>query len=137
VAAPQTDVQLKVIATLSDGSTRDVTSRACYELSNLIAEVSPEGRVSRLAQGETTLIVRYLQKQVPVSVAFIDARPDFVWQARPGNNQIDRLVWDKLQRLRMNPSNLCEDHVFVRRAHLDAVGRAPTADEARRFVRDD
>lgn len=136
VAAPQTDLQLSVVAHLSDGTSRDVTARACYELSNLSAEISPGGRVSRLSQGETTLIVRYLNMQVPVSIAFIDARPEFAWQAPPSVNPIDRFVWDKLQRLRMNPSPRCSDSTFVRRAHLDAIGRAPTAEEARHFVDD-
>ncbi|WP_417737531.1 DUF1549 and DUF1553 domain-containing protein [Rosistilla oblonga] len=136
VAAPQTDLQLKVIAQLSDGTSRDVTDRACYELSNLIAEISPGGRVTRLAQGETTLIVRYLNMQVPVSIAFIDARPEFVWDAPPSSNPIDRLVWDKLKRLRINPSPLCDDNVFIRRAFLDAIGRAPTATEAQQFASD-
>ncbi len=53
------------------------------------------------------------------------------------NNDVDRHVFAKLQRLRIDPSPLCDDSVFVRRAYLDAIGRMPTAEEAKQFVRDD
>lgn len=133
---PLGELQLQVTAWFSDGTSRDVTERACYDLSNLIATVNPGGRVKRDSFGETTLIVRYLQQQVPVSIAFTAARPDFVWSNPPRNNAIDRFVFDKLQRLRMNPSELSDEHVFVRRAYLDAIGRAPSGDEAKSFVAD-
>ena len=133
---PIKDLQLQVTARFSDGSSRDVTQRACYELSNLIAAVDSKGLVTRESFGETTLIVRYLQQQVPVSIAFTAARPDFEWSQPPTNNVIDRFVFEKLQKLRMNPSKLSDDHVFIRRAYLDAIGRAPTGDEAKMFVSD-
>ncbi|MBC8353645.1 MAG: DUF1549 domain-containing protein [Planctomycetes bacterium] len=131
---PIDDLQLRVTAVLSDGSSRDVTQRACYELSNLIATVDPDGRVTRDSFGETTLIVRYLQMQVPVSIAFTAARPEFEWSPPATNNSIDRFVFNKLHSLRMNPSTPSKDHVFVRRAYLDAIGRVPTGDEAKAFV---
>jgi len=133
---PVSDLQLQVRALFSDGTSRDVTQRACYELSNLIATVEPGGSVKRDRFGETTLIVRYLQQQVPVSIAFTAARPEFVWSNPPTNNAIDRLVFDKLHGLRMTPSQLSDDHVFARRAYLDAIGRAPTGDEAKSFMAD-
>jgi hypothetical protein len=134
--APVSDVQVRARAFFSDGTSRDVTDRACYELSNLNATVEAAGRVVRTKYGETTLIVRYLQQQVPVSIAFTEARPDFRWNDPPVNNEIDRHVFAKLRQLRINPSPLCDDSVFVRRAYLDAIGRAPSAAESRRFVHD-
>ncbi|MCB9875013.1 MAG: DUF1549 domain-containing protein, partial [Planctomycetaceae bacterium] len=133
---PVDNLQLQVTAYFSDDTSRDVTARACYELSNLIATVAPTGLVTRGSFGESTLIVRYLQQQVPVSIAFTEARPEFAWSNPAASNVIDRLVFDKLQSLRMNPSELSDDHVFVRRAYLDAIGRAPSGDEARSFVTD-
>lgn len=136
LAEPIDSIQLRVTAHFSDGSSRDVTDRACYELSNLFATVAPGGRVERAEFGESTLIVRYLQQQVPVSLAFIAQRPEFVWSDPAASNVIDRHVFDKLNSLRMNPSELCDDYVFVRRAYLDAIGRAPSGEEARSFVID-
>ncbi len=134
VVAPQDQLQVAVVATFSDGSSRDVTKRACYELSNLGADVGPGGTVHRSKFGETTLIVRYLDLQVPVAIAFTRDQPEFKWSDPPSNNEVDDHVFAKLKRLRINPSPLCEDNVFVRRAYLDAIGRLPTAGEARRFV---
>lgn len=137
VVDPQSHLQIRVRAFFSDGTTREVTDRACYELSNLKATVDAGGRVSRAAYGETTLIVRYLEQQLPVPIAFTEARPTFAWSDPPMNNEIDQHVFAKLRELRINPSPLCADAAFVRRAYLDAIGRAPTAAEARQFVQDD
>ncbi len=137
VVSPADKLQVHVDAFFSDGTSRDVTDRACYELSNLNASVDADGCVSRTQFGETTLIVRYLQKQIPVPIAFTAARPDFQWSDPPVNNEIDEYVFAKLKRLRINPSSLSGDVVFVRRAYLDAIGRGPTAAEARSFIQDD
>ncbi|MEO8272047.1 MAG: DUF1549 domain-containing protein, partial [Aureliella sp.] len=137
IVAPADSLQVQVTAHFSDGSRRDVTQRACYELSNLSASVDASGIVSRQKFGETTLVVRYLQEQRPIPLAFIAARPEFRWSEPPQNNFVDTHVFAKLQRLRINPSPLCDDGVFVRRAYLDAIGRVPTADEAQNFVFND
>ena len=137
IVAPADSLQVQVTAHFSDGSTRDVTQRACYELSNLSASVDASGVVSRQKFGETTLVVRYLQEQRPIPIAFVAARPEFRWSPPPQNNFVDSHVFAKLGRLRINPSALCDDGVFVRRAYLDAIGRIPNADEAQRFVDDE
>lgn len=51
-------------------------------------------------------------------------------------NQIDDLVFARLERLHIQPANLCSDAVFVRRAYLDVIGTLPTAQEARDFYQD-
>ncbi len=136
VVEPQSELAVQVTASFSDGTLRDVTDTACYELSNLNAAVDSSGVVSRSKFGETTLIVRYLQEQRPVPIAFTEARPNFKWSEPEEFNEIDKHVFAKLNRLRMNPSPVCEDSVFVRRAFLDAIGRIPTATEAKEFVQD-
>jgi len=52
------------------------------------------------------------------------------------SNQIDRLVFAKLERLGIPPANLCSDAVFVRRVYLDTIGTLPTAQEAKDFLQD-
>src|SRR5262249_1580079 len=59
-----------------------------------------------------------------------------VWKNPTTNNYIDEHVFAKLRTLRTNPSDLCTDNEFIRRASLDLIGILPTADEARTFVAD-
>ena len=51
--------------------------------------------------------------------------------------KIDELVFAKLKELEIEPSNPCSDGVFLRRVHLDTIGTLPTAEEARRFLKDE
>jgi hypothetical protein len=134
--APRDSLQLRATATFSDGQHREVTGLAVYEPGSNAVSVTPAGQVSRHAFGETTVLVRYLRLQVPVRLAFVPARANFVWSHPPENNFVDRHVFAKLRRLRIKPAPLCDDSTFLRRAFLDLLGILPTADEARRFVSD-
>lgn len=134
---PQSQVQLKAVITLTDGTQRDVTERAVYEpLQNGLIEVSRGGLVKRLKFGEPSLLVRYLNHSVPVRLIFLRASPGFVWAQPRCDNYVDSHVFSKLRTLRVNPSNVCSDEVFIRRASLDLLGIAPSADEARAFSQD-
>ncbi len=133
---PADRVQLRVRAAFSDGSSRDVTRLAVYDTSNPTVTVTPGGEVRRQQPGETAVLVRYLDKQTAVQLAFVPERPGYSWRDVPENNYIDRLVNAKLRRLRLLPSELCSDAVFLRRSYLDTLGVLPTADEARAFLTD-
>lgn len=128
-------IQLSARVTFDDGSRRDVTAQAVYEpLQNGLVEVSHGGLVKRLQFGEPTVLVRFLEHSVPVRLTFLRAAPGFVWSRPPQNNPVDAQIFGKLQTLRLNPSGLCSDEVFIRRAWLDLLGTVPPADEARAFV---
>jgi hypothetical protein len=133
---PEENVSLRVEASFSDGTTRDVTKIAVYESANDLVKVAPDGLVQRTRFGETTILVRFLRLQVPARIAFVPARPEFAWRDVPANNYIDEHIFTKLRILRMNPSELCSDPVFLRRAYLDVLGLLPTPREAEEFIRD-
>lgn len=134
VRAPEQSLQVHVEALFSDGQKRDVTHRACFELSNLNATVSPAGLVERKKLGESTLIVRYLDQQKAIPVAFVDPPDDFRWKQPESYNLVDSHVFDELERLSIGVSPACDDSTFIRRAMLDVAGRLPTAEEAKQFV---
>ncbi len=133
---PAAQVQLKIEAIFSDGSRRDVRKLAVYEPANTLAQITHDGLVNREADGETTILVRYLQAQAAVRLAFVPARPGFKWCATPARNYIDEQVFAKLRTVRVNPAELCTDNEFLRRAYLDLLGLLPTPEEARVFLAD-
>jgi hypothetical protein len=133
---PAKEIALDVKAVFSDGTRRDVRRLAVYEPANRVVTVSPEGLVRRERLGEETVLVRYLDQQAPVRLAFIPRRAGFKWANPPANNFIDEHIFARLRELRMNPSALCTDTEFLRRASLDLIGLLPTVAEARAFAAD-
>lgn len=133
---PANQIQLRVQASFSNNTKRDVTRLAVYETSNGFAKVSKEGLIERAGFGETTVLTRYLHLQRATPIAFVPARPDFHWTNQPAPTYIDAQIFAKLQRLRMNPSELCSDLVFLRRAYLDLIGLVPTRHHAQAFAED-
>jgi hypothetical protein len=133
---PDQSVQLHVQATFSDGTTRDISDLAVYEQATHLANISPEGLVTRGRNGETTIIVRFLDLQQPVRLAFLPSRPTFAWSNPKPSNYIDEHIFAKLKSFRINPSQPCTDSEFIRRAYLDLLGLLPSADEAKAFVAD-
>lgn len=128
--------QITVTAHLSDRTSRDVTSLAVYEVAQPIATVSHDGLVAGSSAGETTVLVRYLNLQIPVRFAFLKNRPDFAWSEPVPTNLVDKHVFAKLQKLKIHPSPICDDSTFVRRVSHDLLGLPPTGEEAKQFVHD-
>lgn len=134
ITGEQREVVLKAVATHSDGTTRDVTGLASFDISLPIANVLANGRIDCEQFGETTITVRYLHLRVPVRLARVPDRPGFQFTAPPSRGPIDDMVFAKLNRLRIQPVGLCDDVTFLRRAYYDLLGSLPTAAEAREFM---
>ena len=133
---PRREIHLRARAFFADGTRRDVTRLAVYEPANLLVTVSPEGLVMSQRPGETTVLARFLDQQTTVRLAFAPKRPGFRWRPEPENNFIDHEVFAKLRLLRVNPSGLCGDDAFLRRAWLDLAGVIPTPEDAAAFLAD-
>jgi hypothetical protein len=133
---PETSVRLTAKAHWSDGTVQDVTRLAVFEASTPAVTVSLEGVALRTGFGEATIVVRYLGLQQPVSLAWMARRANFQWTGLQPANLIDVAVLSKLQRLQINPAEVCDDTTFLRRACLDLTGAIPSAAEARDFTTD-
>lgn len=137
VLAPSDSIALRATARFADGVERDVTDLITCETSNLLARVEAAGTVRRTGFGETTIIVRYLDQQTPVRVAFVPERPLFTDDPFPPRAPLDRQWLDRWRQLRVRPAPTADDATLARRLFLDLLGLLPTGDEARDYVADD
>ncbi|HRH98846.1 MAG TPA: DUF1549 domain-containing protein, partial [Prosthecobacter sp.] len=129
---------LKVTAKYSDGTSRDVTGLTDYISSEKsIATVDEEGRMQTTSEsGETVIVARYMG-MVAISRVAVPADkilPPERYAKLTVRNEIDKLVYARLQKLGHLPSDTCTDAEFLRRSTLDAIGMLPTVDEARAFA---
>jgi Protein of unknown function (DUF1553)/Protein of unknown function (DUF1549) len=135
--APAKWQQLGVTVTFADGATRDVTRLSNFSSSDpSIADVTPNGLVEFKRAGEVAVLVRYLEELISVRLMYLEPREGFVWSNPPETNYVDTHVFAKLKLMTIAPSGVCEDFEFVRRAYLDCIGRMPTADESKAFLKD-
>lgn len=129
--------RLLVRAVYSDGRAEDVTNRALFSSNDVaVATVDETGLVTQQRAGETAVVVKYRDK---VAVArfvapFVQAVNPAAFTARA--NFVDDAVNAKLRQIHVEPSGLCTDSEFLRRAYIDAIGTLPTAGEARAFLDD-
>ncbi len=121
--------QLSVLATYSDGTSEDITRTVQYESNNLdMAEVTSAGLVGvRDMAGEVSIMARY-QGQVAVFRASIPIGTQ-VDSFPIVRSRIDETVFGKLQSLGIPAAELCDDATYIRRVTLDIAGRLPTIDE--------
>lgn len=131
---------LKVTAHYSNGTTRDVTRMAQFQSNeSAIANVDVNGVISTSTiTGESAVMARYMNviAVCTVSVPLPNEVPADVYEKLPRKNFVDDLVWKKLARLRITPSEPAADHTFLRRVYIDIIGRSPTVVEAKKFLDD-
>ena len=131
-----------VVATYSDGTTRDVTSLAYFQTNNAPAvEVDRAGRfvageTAALRTGEAFVMARFDKYTVGSQVLSLPADMKYEPPQTTPVNYVDELVGAKLQKLRLLPSGQSTDEEFLRRVTIDLVGLVPTPEEFDSFMAD-
>ena len=135
---PDGSAPAKVIASYSDGSTRDVTRWSLFLSSNEgVVKIDEAGVVSPQRSGGAHVFARFSRFTQGSEVFILPEDDGFKWNPPTPVNYIDELVYEKLQKLRIHPSGLCSDEDFLRRATIDLTGMLPTEEEYHAFVKSD
>jgi hypothetical protein len=129
--------QFAVHATYTDGTVRDVTAEAFVDSSNTeVATVDKAGLITTIRRGEATMLARFEGAYAASTIVSMGDRSGFTWSNPPAFNKIDELVYEKLKRVKVLPSELCSDADFIRRVYIDVIGLPPEPDVVRAFLKD-
>ena len=122
-------------AKYSDGTDRDISHLAVFLTNNdNSAPIDADGLVTAAARGEAFVMARYETHTVGNQILTLPASLEYTPPEEQAVNYVDELVGAKLQKLRIEPSELCSDEVFLRRVTIDITGRLPTPEEYEEFT---
>jgi hypothetical protein len=137
VLKPGQKHHLQLIAEYNNGAKRDVTRLGIFTANNTqFAEVDDEGLVVAGDLGETAIVARFERTFAATSVVVLNPVAGFVPTPVPQENFIDKFVIEKLNHLKIVPSQPADDEEFLRRVYLDLIGLQPKPEEVRAFLAD-
>jgi hypothetical protein len=129
--------QMVARAKYADGSDRDVTNLAVFLTNNdNSAGITPDGLVAAANRGEAYVMARFETHTVASQVLVLPKDVQYIPPQEAPVNYVDELVGAKLSKLRILPSELCGDEVFLRRVTIDITGVLPSEEEYQQFVAD-
>lgn len=131
-------IPFTVRAVYSDGTDRDVTTLSRFSSSNdnSVGIGAREGIAASKNRGEAFVLVRFHTFTEGSQAIVVPANLSYQRSEYAAFNYIDPLVAEKLNKLRIIPSELSDDESFLRRVFLDIVGVPPTVAEREKFLTD-
>jgi mono/diheme cytochrome c family protein len=131
-------IPVSVRALYSDGTDRDVTPLSIFSTSNdNSVSIAPKtGLAASKNRGEALLLARFHTFTEGAQAIVVPADSNYQRPEIPVANYIDKFVHEKLNKLRIIPSELADDESFLRRVFLDVIGLPPTLAEREKFLTD-
>ena len=127
--------QLRVEATYSDETKRDVTAWALFDsMDEGALAVTQRGQVRAVGQGQASIMVRF-ESHAEIANFVMPYKESVELAGWKNNNFVDELAEKKFRELGIEPSPLCDDATFVRRVYLDVIGTLPTVEDATNFIK--
>ena len=131
-------IPFTVRAIYSDGTDRDVTSLSRFSTSNdnSVSIKTNQGIAASKNRGEAFLLARFHTFTEGSQAIVVPAKLDYKRPEIAPFNYVDNHVLEKLNKLRIIPSELADEESFLRRVFLDIVGVPPTPEERVKFLAD-
>lgn len=130
--------QLRAVAHWTDGTTEDVTELTRFKTNDeTVATVSESGLVTCSGKGDNVVVASYDNAVVPTPMMLpVSDMNGAKFPPIAARTKIDELVLNKLRKVGIVPSPVCDDADFLRRVSLDVTGTLPTPDEVQKFIAD-
>ncbi len=136
IAAPDQTQQLRIVAHYSDDTRRDVTHWARFDsMDDAVLAVTPEGVVRVVGCGQGPVMARF-EGQATIAMFVSPYGPPAQLAGWTNQRFVDEWAAKKFQELGIEPSPLCDDATFHRRAFLDAIGTLPPPQATQAFLAD-
>jgi hypothetical protein len=134
ITVPKMRQQLRVEAFYSDGLKRDVTALAKFDSTDEgVLSATPGGLVTTNGRGQAAALVRF-EGQAALATFVLPYSASAQLAEWKNENFVDELASAKFRELGIEPTALCSDGAFLRRAYVDAIGGIPTIEETRSFL---
>lgn len=136
-------VSPRAVAEFADKSREDVTLFTDFRTPVVdppVAAVSRTGEVSMLRPGFAPVLAFYRNQVTGIRMlapwpTLREAKKEMEDKiAEDSSSMIDREIFALLNKLNLPAADLAGDSEFLRRVHIDIVGRLPTAAEVREFL---
>ncbi len=126
--------QLRVEAEYGDGTKRDVTRWSKFDsMDEGVVSVTGDGLTQTVGKGQAPVMVRF-EGQAEIAMFVVPYSDHAKLAGWRNHNFVDELAAAKFRELGLEPSTICDDATFVRRAFLDAIGTLPSPEETIGFI---